>query len=184
MDDNLFTYEVDIPGLSYISCDVQQVDDSDDGDLGVYEKRVCFDENESVYVEAGLRLMKNTKTHGSMNRIEAYLGFLENHGFCNGGELPGMIRVGYMTYFQDYEWYNLIDGKLKEEALKQNSIYEGSCGDATQGVLNFCAWLKECFGNFHELDYELMIEFKEYWWAMNDNKCSSFTDLGNRLHDA
>ncbi|GKA11692.1 hypothetical protein Tco_0691238 [Tanacetum coccineum] len=25
-------------------------------------------------------------------------------GFCNGGELPGMVRIGYMTYFQDYEW--------------------------------------------------------------------------------
>ncbi|GJZ14609.1 hypothetical protein Tco_0550286 [Tanacetum coccineum] len=23
----------------------------------------------------------------------------------NGGELLGMVRVGYMTYFQDYEWY-------------------------------------------------------------------------------
>ncbi|GJY15041.1 hypothetical protein Tco_0385463 [Tanacetum coccineum] len=43
-------------------------------------------------------------------------------GFSNGGELPRMIRVGYMTYFQDYEWYdNLMDGKLKEEALKQKN---------------------------------------------------------------
>ncbi|GJU68681.1 hypothetical protein Tco_1254940 [Tanacetum coccineum] len=25
-------------------------------------------------------------------------------GFCNGGELSGMVRVGYMTYFQDHEW--------------------------------------------------------------------------------
>ncbi|GJS92843.1 hypothetical protein Tco_0799811 [Tanacetum coccineum] len=25
-------------------------------------------------------------------------------GFFNGGELPGMVRVGYMTYFQDYKW--------------------------------------------------------------------------------
>ncbi|GKB40038.1 hypothetical protein Tco_0884980 [Tanacetum coccineum] len=27
-------------------------------------------------------------------------------GFYNGGELPGMVRVGYMIYFQDYEWYD------------------------------------------------------------------------------
>ncbi|GJZ13022.1 hypothetical protein Tco_0548252, partial [Tanacetum coccineum] len=39
--------------------------------------------------------------------------------FCNGGELPGMVRVSCMTCFQDYEWYNeLADGNLKEEALK------------------------------------------------------------------
>ncbi|GKA07869.1 hypothetical protein Tco_0687093, partial [Tanacetum coccineum] len=41
-------------------------------------------------------------------------------GFCNGRELPGIVRVSYMTYFQDWEWYDdLVDGKLKEEALKQ-----------------------------------------------------------------
>ncbi|GJX20971.1 hypothetical protein Tco_0223648 [Tanacetum coccineum] len=28
-------------------------------------------------------------------------------GFCNGGELLGMVRVGYMTYFQDYEWNHI-----------------------------------------------------------------------------
>ncbi|GJR08443.1 hypothetical protein Tco_0791095 [Tanacetum coccineum] len=82
-----------------------------------------------------------------------------DEGFCNGVELSGMIRVGYTTYFQDYEWYDdLIDEKLKKEA-----IYEGSWGNATQGVMNFYAWLKICFDNFHELDYELMIQLEEYW---------------------
>ncbi|GKG08481.1 hypothetical protein Tco_0334313, partial [Tanacetum coccineum] len=61
-------------------------------------------------------------------------------GFCNGGELPGMVRVGYMTYFQDYEWYDeLTDSSLKEEALKQKAIYEKSWGDASQSVTNFYA---------------------------------------------
>ncbi|GJS52173.1 hypothetical protein Tco_0625535 [Tanacetum coccineum] len=32
-------------------------------------------------------------------------------GFCNGRELPGMVRVGSMTYFQDHMWYDeLADG--------------------------------------------------------------------------
>nr|GEV68574.1 hypothetical protein [Tanacetum cinerariifolium] len=44
-----------------------------------------------------------------------------DEGFCNGGELPRMVRVGYMTYFQDYKWYFR---KLKDEALKQKAIYE------------------------------------------------------------
>ncbi|GJZ52658.1 hypothetical protein Tco_0607173 [Tanacetum coccineum] len=36
-------------------------------------------------------------------------------GFCNGGELSGMVRVGYMTYFQDDEWYDdLTDSNLKD----------------------------------------------------------------------
>ncbi|GKD84573.1 hypothetical protein Tco_1355727, partial [Tanacetum coccineum] len=63
--------------------------------------------------------------------------------FCNRGELLGMVRVGFMTYFQDYEWYNeLADGNLKEKALKQKTIYEKSWGDASQSVMNFSSWLK------------------------------------------
>ncbi|GJT96084.1 hypothetical protein Tco_1091602 [Tanacetum coccineum] len=43
---------------------------------------------------------------------------LDIDGFCNGGELPGMVRVGNMTYFQDHKWYDeLADGILKEETL-------------------------------------------------------------------
>ncbi|GKD73543.1 hypothetical protein Tco_1331825, partial [Tanacetum coccineum] len=66
-------------------------------------------------------------------------------------------------------------GKLKEEALKQKSIYKRSWGDATQRVMNFYAWLKRCFGNFHELDYELLVKLEEYWWKMNDHEYVSRT---------
>ncbi|GKE60892.1 hypothetical protein Tco_1511259, partial [Tanacetum coccineum] len=83
-------------------------------------------------------------------------------GFCNGGELPRMVLVGYMTYFQDYECYDsLTDSSLKEEALKQKAIYEKSWGYVTQSVINFCAWLKISFEDFHELDYELLVKLEE-----------------------
>ncbi|GKA64620.1 hypothetical protein Tco_0764327 [Tanacetum coccineum] len=52
MDDNLFTYEVEIPGLPTIPGDMKEEDDSDDGDLDVYEPRVCYDENDRIYAEA------------------------------------------------------------------------------------------------------------------------------------
>ncbi|GKG51885.1 hypothetical protein Tco_0544523, partial [Tanacetum coccineum] len=52
--------------------------------------------------------------------------------FCNGGELPGMVRVGCMNYFQDHKWYDeLTDGKLKEEALTHKARIEESWGKAT-----------------------------------------------------
>ncbi|GJZ26226.1 hypothetical protein Tco_0570479 [Tanacetum coccineum] len=63
-------------------------------------------------------------------------------GFCNGGELPGMVRIGYMTYFQDYEW---------------------------------------SFGNFHELDYELLVKLQDYWWKVNDHECSPFSNWRNHI---
>ncbi|GJU13506.1 hypothetical protein Tco_1135902 [Tanacetum coccineum] len=48
----------------------------------------------------------------------------KDEGQCDrGGDLPGMIRIGNMTYFQDYKWYEgLKDGKLKDEDLKQKAI--------------------------------------------------------------
>ncbi|GJS85485.1 hypothetical protein Tco_0752026 [Tanacetum coccineum] len=79
-------------------------------------------------------------------------------GFCNGGELPGMVRVGSMTYFEDHKWYDkLADGKLKEETLMHKAKVEESWGNATPGVMKFCEWLINSFGNFHELDYNVLL---------------------------
>ncbi|GJT37897.1 hypothetical protein Tco_0937762 [Tanacetum coccineum] len=73
------------------------------------------------------------------------------------------------------------DGNLKEEALKQKAIYEKSWGDASQSVMNFCAWLKRSFRNFHELDYELLVKLQDYWWKVNDHECSPFSNWRNHI---
>ncbi|GKA26498.1 hypothetical protein Tco_0712607, partial [Tanacetum coccineum] len=57
--------------------------------------------------------------------------------FCNGGELPGMVRVGSITYFQDHK----------------------------------------CFGNFHELDYNVLVKLQECWWKINTYEVAPFTRL-------
>ncbi|GJZ98623.1 hypothetical protein Tco_0671076 [Tanacetum coccineum] len=47
-------------------------------------------------------------------------------GFCNGGELPGMVQIGSMSYFQDHKWYNeLMDEKLKDETLTLKTKGQG-----------------------------------------------------------
>ncbi|GKA18380.1 hypothetical protein Tco_0698295 [Tanacetum coccineum] len=51
-DDDLFTYEVKIPKLSYYPCVEQQMDDLDNGNLDVYEGKLCYDECEKMYAEA------------------------------------------------------------------------------------------------------------------------------------
>ncbi|GJV13629.1 hypothetical protein Tco_1355170 [Tanacetum coccineum] len=89
-------------------------------------------------------------------------------GFCNGGELPGMVRIGNMTYFQDHKCYEeLADGKLKEETLMHKAKVEESWGNATPGVMKFYAWLINSFGNFHELDYNVLVKLQECWWKIN-----------------
>ncbi|GJR15346.1 VIER F-box protein 2 [Tanacetum coccineum] len=67
-------------------------------------------------------------------------------GYYNGGNLSGMIQVGNMTYFQNYKWYEgLEDGDLKEEALKEKAILEGSWGHENREGKNLCSWWKESF---------------------------------------
>ncbi|GJV77062.1 hypothetical protein Tco_1508646 [Tanacetum coccineum] len=101
-------------------------------------------------------------------------------GFCNGGELPGMVRVGSITYFQDHRWYDeLADGKLKDETLALKAKIEGSWGDATLGVMKFCGWLKNNFENFHELDYDVLVKLQECWWKVNAHEIAPFTRIEN-----
>ncbi|GJZ20501.1 hypothetical protein Tco_0557091 [Tanacetum coccineum] len=88
-------------------------------------------------------------------------------GFCNGGELPGMVRVGSMD--------KLADGMLKEENLMHKAKGEESWGNATPGVMKLCAWLINSFGNFHELDYNVLVKLKECWWKINADEVAPFT---------
>ncbi|GKB15397.1 hypothetical protein Tco_0849320 [Tanacetum coccineum] len=111
---------------------------------------------------------KNGKTKWSMCSSDI-------DGFFNGGELPGMVRVGCMTYFQDHKWYDeLTNGKLKEEALTHKARIEESWGDATPGVMKFCEWLKNSLVNFHELDYDVLLKLEECWWKVNAHEKASF----------
>nr|GEX95163.1 hypothetical protein [Tanacetum cinerariifolium]GEX99007.1 hypothetical protein [Tanacetum cinerariifolium] len=100
------------------------------------------------------------------------------NGFCNGGELPGMVRVRSMTYFQDHKWYDeLADGKLKKETLMHKAKVEEIWGNATPGVMKFYAWLINSFGNFHELDYNVLVKLQECWWKINAHEVAPFTRL-------
>ncbi|GJZ89433.1 reverse transcriptase domain-containing protein, partial [Tanacetum coccineum] len=100
--------------------------------------------------------------------------------FCNGGELLGMVRVGCMTYFQDYKWYDeLTDGKLKEEALTHKARIEESWGKATPRVMKFCEWLKNSFENFKELDYDVLVKLEECWWKVNAHEKAPFARCKN-----
>ncbi|GJX30799.1 hypothetical protein Tco_0240654 [Tanacetum coccineum] len=102
--------------------------------------------------------------------------FLDIDGFCNGGELPGMVQIGSMSYFQDHKWYDeLMDGKLKDETLTLKTKVEKSWGDVTPSVMKFCIWLKNSFENFHELDHNVLVKHQEHWWKVNTHKIAPFT---------
>ncbi|GKE87983.1 hypothetical protein Tco_1565458 [Tanacetum coccineum] len=99
-------------------------------------------------------------------------------GFCNGGELPRMVQIESMSYFQDHKWYDeLLNGKLKDETLTLKTKVEKSFGDATPGVMKFCIWLKNSFENFHELDHNVLVKLQECWWKMNTHEITPFTRM-------
>ncbi|GKC93148.1 hypothetical protein Tco_1158590 [Tanacetum coccineum] len=85
-----------------------------------------------------------------------------NHSVSTMGKLngPHVIRI-----LMDRDWYdNLVDGDLKTEALRKKIVYEKLWGNAAIGVTRFCAWLKRCFGDFHELEPSLLTKLSDYWW--------------------
>ncbi|GKE62229.1 hypothetical protein Tco_1512596 [Tanacetum coccineum] len=80
----------------------------------------------------------------------------------------------------DHKWYDeLVDGKLKEETLMHKAEFKESWGDATLGVMKFCAWLKSSFKNFHELDYNVLVNLEECWWKVNAQEVAPFTRWEN-----
>ncbi|GKD66706.1 hypothetical protein Tco_1308814 [Tanacetum coccineum] len=97
MDDDLFTYKVEVAN---IPCDSKMDNDSEqeaDDDMGYDPSDVAF--------------------------IECW----KDDGYCNGGNLPGAYIIGNQLHYQDYEWYKALeDCKLKDEALRNKAIMEGS----------------------------------------------------------
>ncbi|GJZ81875.1 hypothetical protein Tco_0646869 [Tanacetum coccineum] len=50
-----------------------------------------------------------------------------DHGYCNGGNLPGTYIIGNQLHYQGLEWYEALeDCELKDEALRNKAIMEGS----------------------------------------------------------
>ncbi|GJR55924.1 hypothetical protein Tco_1406445 [Tanacetum coccineum] len=96
MDDDLFTYEVQIAN---ILCESKMDDDSEqeaDDDKGYDPSDVAF-----------------TKCW-------------KDDGYCNRGNLPSAYLIGNSLHYQDLEWYEALeDSELKYEALRNKAIIEG-----------------------------------------------------------
>nr|GEY56640.1 hypothetical protein [Tanacetum cinerariifolium] len=104
MDDDLFTYEVKIHELSYSLSVEQQMKDLDNGSLDVYERKLCYDESEKMYVEVVIFINKRLVRMIDVT-VEQWLDLkYDNHTM--------------------YE--NLEEGELKDEALNSKVIFKGS----------------------------------------------------------
>ncbi|GKB70069.1 hypothetical protein Tco_0931481 [Tanacetum coccineum] len=68
---------------------------------------------------------------------------------------------------------------VMDEILALKAKMEGSWGDATLEVIKYCRWLKSCFKNFHELEYEVLVKLQECWWKVNAHEIAPFTRMEN-----
>ncbi|GKD09403.1 hypothetical protein Tco_1189088 [Tanacetum coccineum] len=77
-----------------------------------------------------------------------------------------------------YEWFTkeYIGSITTSDNMVEN---QGSWGDATPGVIKFYRWLKSCFKNFHELEYEVLIKLQECRWKVNVHEIALFTHMEN-----
>ncbi|GJX49021.1 hypothetical protein Tco_0275866, partial [Tanacetum coccineum] len=193
--------------LSYNNEEIKEDDDPDDitdifkikGNLFDFETPLTYEEHElnnpvtrdleEPWLDNGVpyQLCDHIcEPYRFKNRVTKWPTCSSNiDGFCNGGELPGMVRVGSMTYFQDHKWYDeLDDERLKEETLMHKAKVEESWGNATPGVIKLCAWLINSFGNFHELDYHVLVKLQECLWKINADEVVSFTRSESYGHES
>ncbi|GJW64370.1 hypothetical protein Tco_0116254 [Tanacetum coccineum] len=148
MDDDLFTYEVEISGLANVPCDLNEKDDSEQqmthgtGDDMEYDpSNIEFTEwtfKEFNYLlQIDLDFLADDfdafKTYEKYKDDSIYewnkdipwvheKPWTDNgkdDGYCNGGNLPGAYIIGNTLRYQDLEWCEALeDGKLKDKALK------------------------------------------------------------------
>ncbi|GKA01508.1 hypothetical protein Tco_0674173 [Tanacetum coccineum] len=81
----------------------------------------------------------------------------DNDGHCNGGNLPGAYIVRNSLHYQDYEWYDaLINCELKEQALRNKAIMEGSISDDESSNDGWIRWESHeiTYHDHNEIEYE------------------------------
>ncbi|GJX54390.1 hypothetical protein Tco_0282759 [Tanacetum coccineum] len=76
------------------------------------------------------------------------------------------------TEFKEFNHLLKVDTELFTHNIERTKTYE----DYESELNNEVAWLKRSFGDFHELDYELLVKLKECWWKINDHECSLFAN--------
>nr|GEV84857.1 hypothetical protein [Tanacetum cinerariifolium] len=96
----------------------------------------------------------------------------------NSDQFVKKVRVEYDCTPPDVHVIKcLADRKLKEETLMHKTKVEESLGNAAPGMMKFYAWLINSFGNFHELDYNVLVKLQECWWKINSHKAAPFICL-------
>ncbi|GKB79623.1 hypothetical protein Tco_0946518, partial [Tanacetum coccineum] len=105
-------------------------------------------------------------------------------GFYNGEELPGMVQVGYMTYFQDYEWdhicgpYENYYSNVQDEVEQEDNERCILIDDREPPICNIIRFEMIMYSFGHEEEY---VAIKEYEYddltRTNDDACHAYQEI-------
>ncbi|GKB65714.1 hypothetical protein Tco_0921900 [Tanacetum coccineum] len=179
MDDDLFTYEVEVAN---IPCHSNMDDDSEhkaDDDMGYDSSNIRGDDEVELTDEESSNDMDEVV---EVFRIDTNLFDYEtpiwmDDGYCNGGNLPGSYIIGNQLHYQDYEWYEALeDSKLKDNALKNKAIMEGLISDDESS--NDCWKRWKSYEIYYNMKMKLMKKDMSYVVSKlvsNQNSCDFTT---------
>ncbi|GJW76208.1 hypothetical protein Tco_0137890 [Tanacetum coccineum] len=145
IDDDLFTYEVDVANIPYLlTKDIEgfkTYDEYKDDWINEWNRDVLWvDEkpwtNTRIWTEPTPVKHYCKPFNYKTGCSEWPTCSWKNDGYCNGGNLPGAYIVENSLHYQDYEWYKaLMDSELKEQALRNKAIIEGSISLTNQAMM-------------------------------------------------
>nr|GEU87066.1 hypothetical protein [Tanacetum cinerariifolium] len=116
MDDDMFTYDVKIHDLSYSPCAEQKMDDFDNGNLNVYERKMCYDECEKMYADAVIFINKRLNYKKQFDEYKEIRKQKELYGLDVSMEYDPSYTIGDdKEVITDDEPSNLRDENLIEE---------------------------------------------------------------------
>ncbi|GJS18286.1 hypothetical protein Tco_0412758 [Tanacetum coccineum] len=144
MDDDLFTYEVKIPELSYSPSVVQQMDDLDNGNLDVYKRKVCYDECEKIYAEAVICIEKRLVRLIDVT-MEQWLDLIyDDHTMVNNEIKESVVATWLIrSYKKQFKEYTKIKKQKEDYRLDASMEYDPSNVD-------FGEWLDDELSNTGE----------------------------------
>ncbi|GJR18419.1 hypothetical protein Tco_0966946 [Tanacetum coccineum] len=94
MDDDLFTYEIGIPGLSYPLYGEPQCENMKNSDLVIYERIMCYDECEKIYSEAVIFVNGKLKRGDDEEVLDdKEVSDVENENLATENEIAEIFRI-------------------------------------------------------------------------------------------
>ncbi|GJT24242.1 hypothetical protein Tco_0894179 [Tanacetum coccineum] len=173
MDDDLFTYVVKIPKISYSPSVDQQMDDLDNGNLDVYERKLCYDECEKMYAKIVNFINKRLVRLINVT-VEQWLYLKYGDHMMVSNEVKESVIATWLirSYKKQFEEYMEIKKQKEVYGLDANMEYDPS-------NVYFDEWLALKFSNYMTIDWYMKNALWIYCIRGDDEEVITNDELSN-----